>query len=97
LPSRETVETGAYQPLSRPLFLYVNSKSAGRPDVKRFVEFYLVQAPTLVPQVKYIPLPALAYDLVLTHFRNGKLGTAFQGISTIGLRIEDVLRREAKL
>jgi phosphate transport system substrate-binding protein len=97
LPSRETVENGAYQPLSRPLFLYVNSKSAGRPDVKRFVEFYLVQAPTLVPQVKYIPLPASAYDLALTHFRSGKLGTAFQGISTIGLRIEDVLRREAKL
>ncbi len=97
LPSRETVENGAYQPLSRPLFLYVNSKSAGRPDVKRFVEFYLLQAPTLVPQVKYVPLPASAYDLALTHFRNGKLGTAFQGISTIGMKIEDVLRREAKL
>lgn len=97
LPSRETVENGAYQPLSRPLFLYVNSKSAGRPDVKRFVEFYLLQAPTLVPQVKYVPLPASAYDLALTHFRNGKLGTAFQGISTIGMKIEEVLRREAKL
>ena len=97
LPSRETVENGAYQPLSRPLFLYVNSKSAGRPDVKRFVEFYLLQAPMLVPQVKYVPLPASAYDLALTHFRNGKLGTAFQGISTIGMKIEDVLRREAKL
>lgn len=97
LPSRETVENGAYQPLSRPMFIYVSSKSAGRPDVKRFVEFYLSQAPTLVPQVKYVPLPAQAYDLALTHFRNGKLGTAFQGISTIGLKIEDLLRREAKL
>src|SRR5215471_16179818 len=97
LPSRETVENGAYQPLSRPLFLYVNSKSAGRSDVKRFVEFYLLQAPTLVPQVKCVPLPASAYDLALTHFRNGKLGTAFQGTSTIGLKIEDILRREAKL
>lgn len=97
LPSRETVENGAYQPLSRPMFIYVNSKSAGRPDVKRFVEFYLSQASTLVPQVKYVPLPAQAYDLALAHFRNGKLGTAFQGISTIGLKIEDLLRREAKL
>ena len=97
LPSRETVENGAYQPLSRPMFIYVNSKSAARPDVKRFVEFYLLQAPTLVPQVKYVPLPAQAYDLALTHFRNGKLGTAFQGNSTIGLKIEDLLRREAKL
>jgi phosphate transport system substrate-binding protein len=97
LPSRETVENGAYQPLSRPMFIYVNSKSAGRLDVKRFVEFYLSQAPTLVPQVKYVPLPAQAYELALTHFRNGKLGSAFQGISTIGLKIEDLLRREAKL
>ena len=96
-PSRETVENNSYQPLSRPMFIYVNRKSAERPDVKRFVEFYLAQAPTLVPQVKYVPLPSQAYDLALTHFRNGKVGTAFQGASTIGLKIEDLLRREAKL
>jgi phosphate transport system substrate-binding protein len=97
LPSRETVENGAYQPLSRPMFIYVNAKSAGKPEVKRFVEFYFMQAPTLVPQVKYVPLPQQAYELALGHFKNGKLGTAFQGSSTIGLRIEDLLRREAKL
>ena len=97
LPSRETVENGAYQPLSRPMFIYVNAKSAGKPEVQRFVEFYLMQAPTLVPQVKYVPLPQQAYELALAHFKNGKLGTAFQGNSTIGLKIEDLLRREAKL
>jgi phosphate transport system substrate-binding protein len=97
LPSRETVETGAYQPLSRPVFIYVNAKSASKHEVKRFVEFYLAQAPTLVPQVKYVPLPREAYELAVAHFKNGKLGTAFQGASTIGLKIEDLLRREAKL
>ena len=97
LPSRETVENGAYQPLSRPMFIYVSAKSAAKPEVKRFVEFYVMQAPTLVPQVKYVPLPREAYELALTHFKNGKLGTAFQGASTIGLKIEDLLRREAKL
>jgi phosphate transport system substrate-binding protein len=97
LPSRETVENGGYQPLSRPMFIYVNAKSAGKPDVKRFVEFYLLEAPTLVPQVKYVPLPREAYELAAGHFKNGKLGTAFQGVSTIGLKIEDLLRREAKL
>lgn len=97
LPSRDTVENSAYQPLSRPLFIYVNAKSAGKPEVKRFVEFYLAQAPMLVPQVKYVPLPQGAYVLALSHFQNGKLGTAFQGISTIGMKIEDLLRREAKL
>jgi len=97
LPSRETVENGSYQPLSRPMFIYVSSKSAGKPEVKRFVEFYFAQAPTLVPQVKYVPLPEQAYELTVAHFKNGKLGTAFQGASTIGLKIEDLLRREAKL
>jgi phosphate transport system substrate-binding protein len=97
LPSRETVESGAYQPLSRPMFIYVNAKSAAKAEVKRFVEFYVTQAPTLVPQVKYVPLPREAYDLAAAHFKNGKLGTAFQGVSTIGLKIEDLLRREAKL
>lgn len=96
-PSRETVENGFYQPLSRPMFIYVNAKSAGKQEVKRFVEFYFTHAPTVVPQVKYVPLPKQAYELALAHFKNGKLGTAFQGGSTIGLRIEDLLRRESKL
>jgi phosphate transport system substrate-binding protein len=97
LPSRETVESGEYQPLSRPVFIYVNAKSAAKAEVKRLVEFYIAQAPILVPQVKYVPLPREAYELALTHFKNGKLGSAFQGASTIGLKIEELLRREAKL
>lgn len=95
LPSRDTVEKGAYQPLSRPLFLYVNAKSAARTDMKRFVEFYLTQAPSLVPQVKYVPLPKQAYELALSRFQGGKTGSVFQGLSTVGMTIEDVLRREA--
>ncbi len=96
-PSRETVENGSYQPLSRPLFIYVNAKSASKPEVKRFVEFYLAQVPVLAPQVKYVPLPPQAYVLAGEHFKNGRHGTAFQGGSTIGLKIEELLRREAKL
>jgi phosphate transport system substrate-binding protein len=97
LPSRETVESGAYQPLSRPIFIYVNAKSAERLEIRRFVDFYILQAPTLVPQVKYVPLPGEAYELTGAHFKNGKLGTTFQGASTIGMKIEDLLRREARL
>jgi phosphate transport system substrate-binding protein len=96
-PSRETVENGTYQPLSRPLFIYVSVKSAARPDVKKFVEFYLAQVPVLAPQVKYVPLPPQAYALAGEHFKNGRQGTAFQGGSTIGMKIEELLRREPKL
>ncbi|BCA52879.1 Protein SphX [Nitrospira sp. KM1] len=97
LPSRDTVENGTYQPLSRPMFIYVSTKAAAKPEIKRFVEFYLTQAQTLVPQVKYVPLPKQAYSIALDHFQHGKVGTAFQGTSTIGLKIEDLLRRESAL
>ena len=44
LPSAKTVEDGSYQPLSRPIFIYVNIKSADKPEVKEFVEFYMKNA-----------------------------------------------------
>ncbi|MGH7232329.1 MAG: PstS family phosphate ABC transporter substrate-binding protein [Nitrospiraceae bacterium] len=97
MPSHDTVENGTYQPLSRPVFIYVNNKSANRSEVKNFVDFYLTHAAELVAQVKYIPLPAEAYSLALDHFHAGKLGTAYQGSSVVGLKIQDLLRREAKL
>ena len=57
LPTRETVESGAYQPLSRPLFIYVNSSAAKKnPILKEFVEFYLEKASEVVSQVGYVPL-----------------------------------------
>src|SRR6476661_6053659 len=93
LPSRETVENGTYQPLSRPVFIYVSSKSSARPEVTQFVEFYLTHGPKLVDQVKYVPLPESAYEAALANFKSGKMGTAFQGTSTVGLKIEDLLRR----
>lgn len=96
LPSRETVENGTYQPLARPVFIYVNRRSADRSEVKRFVEFYLSRGRELVEQVGYVPLPPPAYTAALDLFRNGKLGTAFRGASAVGVKIEDLLRREAK-
>ena len=67
-----------------------------KPEVKEFVEFYLTQAPPLVKEVKYVPLPAKAYNLALEHFRRGKFGTVFGGKSEVGVTIEELLKREAK-
>ncbi len=96
LPSRETVENGSYQPLSRPLFIYVSKQSAGRPEVKNFVDFYLTAGVELAAQVKYVPLPPQAYTIAREHFHKGKLGTVFQGTSAVGLKIEELLKRESK-
>ena len=60
-PSLETVKDGSYAPLSRPLYIYVNSKAAERPEVVEFVNFYLDNAPELSQEVGYIPMPAELY------------------------------------
>ena len=57
-PSPKTVEDGTYQPLSRPIFIYVSKKSLdSKPEVKEFVDFYLKNAAKLVKDVKYVALP----------------------------------------
>jgi len=60
-PTDETINTGEYAPLSRPLFIYVNMASLERPEVRRFVEFYLERAAELVPQTGYVAMPATTY------------------------------------
>ena len=93
-PSQETVKNGTYQPLSRPLFIYVNATAAAfKPEVKAFVNFYLENAPTLVQEVKYVPLPAEDYTAVKTHFKAMKPGTGFNGKPEVGIKITDLLSR----
>jgi phosphate transport system substrate-binding protein len=97
LPSKETVENGSYFPLARPIFIYVNEASYKRPEVADFAKFYLQNAKTLVPEVKYIALPPKAYDLGVEHLTKGKLGTKFGGHSEVGMKIEDLMKREGTL
>jgi phosphate transport system substrate-binding protein len=96
IPSEKTVEDGTYQPLSRPIFIYVNIKSAEKPEVREFVEFYMKNAVALVKEVKFFSLPAQAYSINLEHLNKKKAGTVFGGKPEVGLRIEEVLKREAK-
>ena len=42
-----TVLDGTYQPLARPIFIYVNAKSLDRPEVKKFVDYYLTHGAKL--------------------------------------------------
>jgi len=96
LPSEKTVMDGTYYPLSRPIFIYVNKKSAERPEVKEFVEFYLKNASKLVKEVKYIPLPDRAYKLAAERFSKRVTGTVFGGEAKIGMKVEDLLKLEEK-
>lgn len=96
-PSRATVEDGTYTPLSRPLFIYVSDKSFARPAVKEFVEYYLQNASKLVVEAKYVPLPGEAYTLGKEHVKKGMLGTAFGGHSQVGMKINDLMKKEKSL
>ncbi len=94
LPSPETVRDGTYQPLSRPLFIYVNRKSAERSAVERFVNFYIEQMPALAPEVGYVPLSDQAYTLVKERFQQRIVGSLFGAHgSQVGVRIEQVLNQ----
>ncbi len=97
MPSIATVNDGTYQPLARPIFIYVSAKSAQRDEIKKFIEFYLDHAGELAKEVGYIDLPAAAYQQAKQNFAASKLGTGFGGTPEIGIHVEDLLLREGKL
>ena len=55
-PTKETVQSGRYRPLSRPLFVYPSKKALGRPEVKAFLDFYVQNATELADQAQFVPL-----------------------------------------
>lgn len=97
IPSAEAVENGSYQPLSRPIFIYVNAKSLDKPEIREFINFYMKNAPDLVKEVKFFPLPDEVYQLNLEHLEKRKIGTVFGGESKIDLRIEELLKLERQM
>jgi phosphate transport system substrate-binding protein len=96
-PSMDAVLKGSYSPLARPIFIYVNSKSLGKAEVKEFVEYYMKNGAKLAKEVKYVPLPDVAYTTGWQHVVQGKKGTVFGGVAEVGVTIEELLKREAKL
>lgn len=97
IPSVQTVENGSYQPLSRPVFIYVNSRSTSKPEIQDFVKFFMENAAALVTEVKYFPLSPTVYTNNLENMKNNKLGTVFSGESEVGVNIEEVMKHEARL
>lgn len=96
LPSEKAVLEDRYH-LARPLLLYVNRKSADRPEVKAFVEFYLQNAAKLVKEVGYVPLPKRAYALAMARFQKPITGSMFGAKgSQVGVSIEKLLTVEGE-
>jgi len=96
-PSMENVLNGSYQPLARPIFIYVNAASIKKPEVREFIEYYNKHGENLAKEVKYVPLPPKAYTYNLESVGKMRLGTKFEGENKVGLTIEDLMKLEAKL
>ncbi len=96
-PSEQTVISGTYQPLARPIFIYLNAKSLAKPEVKKFIDFYMAQGAKMAKEVKYVPLPAAIYLSNVKHIKDNKKGTIFGGKNEVGISIEELVKREAKL
>lgn len=94
LPSKQAIEDSTYQPLARPIFIYVNATSgAFKPHVKAFVDYYLTKGKSLIEEVKYVPLPAKDQAAVIAHWKALKAGTGFGGHAEVGVKIEELLAR----
>ena len=76
-PESKTIESGEYAPFSRPLFIYINAKSLSRPEVKRFVMFYIENAPKMAEKTGYVALPSAIYETGLKNARSRKTGTHY--------------------
>ncbi len=77
----ENIESGAYAPFSRPLFIYVNARSARKPEVRRFVEYFLDECPELAGEVGYVRLPESMYSRAKANFAKRRIGTQFHDAS----------------
>jgi phosphate transport system substrate-binding protein len=95
-PTAENVLNGSYQPLSRPLFIYVNAAALARPEVRSFVDFYNRNATKLAREVGMVPLPARAYEYNLSAVAKGRVGTKFGGENRIGVTIDELMTLVAK-
>lgn len=94
LPSKESIEDGTYQPLARPIFIYVKKSAAqDKPHVKAFVDYYLENGRALIEEVKYVPLPPKDQEAVIAHWQALKAGSGFGGKAEVGVKIEELLSR----
>jgi phosphate transport system substrate-binding protein len=92
-PSEKTVIDGTYQPLARPIFIYVNAKSLAKPEVKEFANYYIAHAAKLSKEVKYVPLPDRIYKAGMDRLGKMQKGTVFAGHADVGVKIDELFSR----
>ncbi|MCU0429419.1 MAG: PstS family phosphate ABC transporter substrate-binding protein [Cytophagaceae bacterium] len=93
LPSEATILDATYQPLARPLFIYVSKKSMQRPEVKNFASFFVANATKFVPETGYIPLPPALYAKASARIEQQITGSPFLTLSSsVGAKLDEVYK-----
>ncbi|MGA1262504.1 MAG: PstS family phosphate ABC transporter substrate-binding protein [Prochlorothrix sp.] len=92
-PTTETIASGEYNPLSRPIFFYVKKSSyEENPAVKAFVDFQLAaENNNLVSEVGYIALPDATMEKVRERTNSMTLGSVFEDGQSLGVRLDEKL------
>ncbi|NJN73170.1 MAG: PstS family phosphate ABC transporter substrate-binding protein [Limnothrix sp. RL_2_0] len=91
-PSVATVDDTTYQPLARPIFIYVSTTAIERPEVSSLIDFYMQEENgELVAEVGYVPMSSEIYGKAQARVSSMTTGSIFGGGSTVGVKLIDVL------
>jgi phosphate transport system substrate-binding protein len=96
-PSAETISSGAYAPLSRPLFLYVTTKALQNQSVDRFVDLMLANGVRLSEAVGYVPFASSTYAAARSRLAHRSTGSLWAGVVPVGLTPMQLEKRLAAL
>jgi phosphate transport system substrate-binding protein len=67
-PSNETIQSGEYSPLSRPLFMYPSADAISKPEVKAYMQFVVDNYQSIAEQAQIVPMDSAQADEATSAF-----------------------------
>ncbi len=94
-PSLDVIRSGAYKPLSRPMFMYVSKTAYDRSEVKAFMAFFFDNARAIVehPRVNYVALSDALYRMGRQRLNTGTVGSAMTAAGEDTANLNEVLSK----
>lgn len=96
LPSADAVNDGSYNPLSRPIFIYVSEASLNKPYVQKFMDYYMANAPRLSNEVGYVAMPSKFYDAAKARLAARMTGKVFGVKANKGVSIDMLMAKKGE-
>jgi phosphate transport system substrate-binding protein len=91
--SAANISRGIYRPLSRPLFIYVNTQRLGKPGLDLFTKFYLQHAGRLAADAGTVPMAGNSYQLAQQRLAKGVKGTMYATPEAESMSVDLLLNR----